>query len=129
MNAILRDIASIVGPDHVTNAQEDLLCYAYDATARQHLPDAVVFPENTEQVSAILRLANQSRIPVVPRGAGTGMSGGALAVRGGLVMVMTRLNRILSIDSDNLVAVAEPGVVTAHLQEAVEQEEAFPDEQ
>jgi glycolate oxidase len=125
VNAIVREIASIVGRDHVTTAQEDILCYAYDATNRSYRPDAVVFPENTNEVSAIMRIADASRVPVVPRGAGTGMSGGALAVAGGLVMVMTRLNRILSIDEDNLIAVAEPGVITGHFQETVEQKGLF----
>jgi glycolate oxidase len=125
VNAIVREIASVVGRDHITTAEEDLLCYAYDATSRRYRPDAVVFPENTNEVSAIMRIAGSSRVPVVPRGAGTGMSGGALAVAGGLVMVMTRLNRILSIDEDNLIAVAEPGVITAHFQEAVEERGLF----
>lgn len=125
VNAIVREIASVVGRDHITTAEEDLLCYAYDATNRRYRPDAVVFPENTNEVSAIMRIACSSRVPVVPRGAGTGMSGGALAVAGGLVMVMTRLNRILSIDEDNLIAVAEPGVITARFQEAVEERGLF----
>lgn len=125
LNAIIREIASVVGRDHITTAEEDLLCYAYDATNRRYRPDAVVFPENTNEVSAIMRIAGSSRVPVVPRGAGTGMSGGALAVAGGLVMVMTRLNRILSIDEDNLIAVAEPGVITARFQEAVEERGLF----
>ena len=120
MNSIIHDIRSIVGADHVTNAYEDVVCYAYDATNRKHTPDAVVFPGHVQEISAILRIANAARIPVVPRGAGTGMTGGALAIRGGLVIVMTRLNRILSIDRHNLVAVVEPGVVTGHFHEAVE---------
>ncbi len=125
VKTIVREIASVVGRDHITTAEEDLLCYAYDATHRQYRPDAVVFPENTKEVSAIMRIAGSSHVPVVPRGAGTGMSGGALAVAGGLVMVMTRFNRILSIDEDNLIAVAEPGVVTARFQEAVEKRGLF----
>jgi glycolate oxidase len=109
----------------VTTAEEDLLCYAYDATNQHCRPDAVAFPANANQVSDILRLANEYRFFVVPRGAGTGMTGGALAVQGGLVLVMTRFSRILTIDTDNLVAEAEPGVVTGHFQEVVEEKGLF----
>ena len=121
MTSIIPKISAIVGREHVTTAEEDLLCYAYDATNRQFRPDAIVFPANANQVSSILKLANEYRFPVVPRGAGTGMTGGALAVQGGLVMVMTRLSRILKIDTDNLIAEVEPGVITGHFQEAVEE--------
>lgn len=109
----------------MATAQEDLLCYAYDATNRHCRPDAVVFPADTDQVSAIIRLANEHRVFVVPRGAGTGMSGGALALRGGLVMAMSRFNRVLSIDRDNLVAEVEPGVITGQFQEMVEEQGLF----
>lgn len=125
LNAFIPKIEAIVGQQHVTTAEEDLLCYAYDATNRHHRPDAVVFPGNTGEVSAIMRAANECRFFVVPRGAGTGMSGGALAIQGGLTMVMTRFDRILSIDRDNLVAEVEPGVITGHFQEAVEREGLF----
>jgi glycolate oxidase len=125
LSAFIPKIEAIVGQQHVTTAEEDLLCYAYDATNRHHRPDAVVFPGNTGEVSAIMRAANECRFFVVPRGAGTGMSGGALAIQGGLTMVMTRFDRILSIDRDNLVAEVEPGVITGHFQEAVEREGLF----
>jgi glycolate oxidase len=125
LSTFIPKIEAIVGRQHVTTAEEDLLCYAYDATNRHHRPDAVVFPGNTGEVSAIMRAANECRFFVVPRGAGTGMSGGALAIQGGLTMVMTRFNRILSIDRDNLVAEVEPGVITGHFQEAVEREGLF----
>ena len=120
LTSIIPKIEAIVGQEHVTTAVEDLLCYAYDATNRHCRPDAVAFPANTDEVSDILRLANEHRFFVVPRGAGTGMTGGALAVQGGLVMVMTRFSRILTIDTDNLVAEVEPGVITGHFQEVVE---------
>ena len=125
MSSIIPKIEAIVGRKHVTTADEDLLCYAYDATNRHFRPDAVAFPRNTDEVSAIMKVANESRFFVIPRGAGTGMSGGALAVQGGLVMVMTRFNRILEIDSNNLVAEVEPGVVTGHFQEVVEKQGLF----
>ena len=125
MTSIIPKIEAIVGREHVTTAEEDLLCYAYDATNRHCRPDAVAFPANADQVSDIMKLANEYRFFVVPRGAGTGMTGGALAVQGGLVLVMTRFSRILAIDTDNLVAEAEPGVVTGHFQEAVEEKGLF----
>jgi glycolate oxidase len=125
ISSIIREIEAIVGPEHLTTSKEDLLCYAYDATNRRFCPDAVAFPATTKEVSELLKLANKSRFCVVPRGAGTGMSGGALAVQGGLIMVMTRFNRILAIDPDNLLAVVEPGVVTGRFQEAVEEKGLF----
>ncbi|MGD8368695.1 MAG: FAD-linked oxidase C-terminal domain-containing protein [Desulfobacterales bacterium] len=115
-----RQLREIVGAEHVTDAKEDLVCYAYDATGEQHLPEAILYPGNASEVSAILKLANIRRIPVVPRGAGSGFSGGALAVQGGLILAMNRLDRILSIDPENLVAEVEPAVVTARFQSAVE---------
>jgi len=122
---VISKVEAIVGRLYVSTAKEDLLCYAYDATNRHHLPDGVVFPGKTEEVSAIMKVVNDAGVHVVPRGAGTGMSGGALAVQGGLVMVMTRFNRVLSIDGDNLVAEVEPGVITAHFQEEVESKGLF----
>ena len=76
----------------VLTSEADRRCYSYDATNMEYLPDAIVIPENEEQVSQILKLANDVEFPVIPRGAGSGMTGGALAVNGGLVMVMTRMN-------------------------------------
>ncbi|MDY6838926.1 MAG: FAD-linked oxidase C-terminal domain-containing protein [Thermodesulfobacteriota bacterium] len=125
MIPVISKVAAIVGQPYVSTANEDLLCYAYDATNRHHLPDGVVFPGKTEEVSAIMKVVNEAGVYVVPRGAGTGMSGGALAVQGGLVMVMTRFNRVLSVDVDNLLAEVEPGVITAHFQEVVERKGLF----
>jgi glycolate oxidase len=113
-------LGKIVGPGHLVTSPDALEPFASDATKLVFFPDAVVFPGSTEEVSKILRLASQEKFPVTPRGAGSGMTGGALAVGGGLVMVMSRFDRIISIDEDNLIAVAEPGVITADLQKAVE---------
>ena len=96
----------------VMTSEADLMCYAYDATNLKYMPDAIVFPENQDQVSKIMALAQEFEFPVVPRGAGSGLTGGALPACGGLVIVLTRMNKILSIDMDNLVAEVEPGVVT-----------------
>jgi glycolate oxidase len=122
---ILSEISDIVDPEHLITAQKDLAEYSTDATKLAFIPDAVAFPGNTRQVSQILRLATEKGFPVIPRGAGSGMSGGALPVKGGLVMVMNRFDRILAIDQDNLICKVEPGVITAHLQQAVEKVDLF----
>ncbi|MEW6595197.1 MAG: FAD-linked oxidase C-terminal domain-containing protein [Thermodesulfobacteriota bacterium] len=114
--AILKRLAAIVGTENLTASPEECLCYAYDGTGREFPPAAVVFPASTDEVGAIMRLASEHRLPVVPRGAGTGMSGGALAVQGGIVLAMSRMNRIVEIDTANQLAVVEPGVITADLQ-------------
>lgn len=114
---ILKELAAIVGKEHLLTSPEDLACYSYDGTGRVHLPEAVVLPESAEQVSLIMRLAGKYHFPVVPRGAGSGMTGGALPVQGGLVLVMSRMNRILEIDPENMICVVEPGVVTGELQQ------------
>jgi len=117
---LLGKLSGIVGKKYLMTSQKDMVEFAADATEIAHMPDVVAFPENSEQISRILRLATENGFPVVPRGAGTGMSGGAVPVYGGVVLAMDRLNRILSVDRDNLIAKAEPGVITADLQQAVE---------
>jgi glycolate oxidase len=116
----LKTLAEIVGPAHVKTAHKILAEYGADASRLSSMPDAVVFPGNSRQVSRVLTLAAETGFPVIPRGAGSGMTGGAVPVQGGLVMAMRRFDRILAVDQDNLIARVEPGVITAHLQEAVE---------
>ncbi len=113
-------IRQIVGPENVFDDQETRVCYSYDATNIKYLPDLVVFPKTPQQISEILKLANSARFPVIPRGAGTGFTGGTLPVAGGVVLVLTKMNKILKIDPDNLLAIVEPGVVTFDLQREVE---------
>lgn len=117
---LIRQIEGLVGRSHVLSAKEDLLTYGYDATNLEVMPELVVFPGTTEEVSKLLKLANQERFPVVPRGMGTGFSGGSIPVHRGVVLVMTRFNRILEIDEENLTAVVEPGVITGDFQKEVE---------
>jgi glycolate oxidase len=117
---VLQELSGIVGPEYLKSLPKDLTEYSSDATKLEFIPDAVVFPENAEEISQILILANREKFPVIPRGAGSGISGGALATKGGLVLTMDRFNRILSIDQDNLIVRAESGVITGHLQEEVE---------
>ena len=118
---VLKKISNIVGNKHLVTAQDAMVEYATDGTKLKYMPDAVAFPSNSEEVSRILRLATKEVFPVIPRGAGSGMSGGALPVKGGLVMVMNRFDRILSIDQENLICKVGPGVITAHLQNVVEE--------
>src|SRR5512136_2538731 len=117
---IIADLKSIVGDENVAVEKQDLLCYAYDATQMEFLPDAVVFPATAGEVSLVMKMANREHLPVFPRGAGSGFSGGSLPKGGGIVLVTTRMNRILKIDTDNLIAVVEPGVITGRLQQEVE---------
>ncbi|MDY6971053.1 MAG: FAD-linked oxidase C-terminal domain-containing protein [Thermodesulfobacteriota bacterium] len=119
--AIQNRISEIIGQEHLVTAQESLADYSSDAAKLEYMPDAAVHPGNTEEISRILHLATEECFPVIPRGAGSGMSGGALAIRGGLVMAMDRFDRILAIDQDNLVAKVESGVITSCLQRAVEE--------
>jgi glycolate oxidase len=118
--SIIKELKNIVGSAYLTTSPEDMVVYAYDATQQEALPWAVARPASAQEVSEILRLANGELFPVVPRGAGTGMSGGSVPVHGGLVLSLERMNRILEIDDENLVAVVEPGVVTGELQREVE---------
>ena len=124
-SSVLRQIADIVGSDHFISGKDSLSEYGTDGTKLQFMPDVAVFPADAKEVSHILKLANIHGFPVIPRGAGSGMSGGALPVQGGLVMGMARLNQILSIDADNLVCKVEPGVITADLQASVEALDLF----
>jgi glycolate oxidase len=117
---LIDKLTLIVGADNITTSMQDMICYGYDATQMEFLPDAVVHPANTEEVSEILKLANRERFPVFPRGAGSGFTGGSLPKSGGVVLVTTRMNRILRIDTENLIAEVEPGVVTEQFQQAVE---------
>jgi glycolate oxidase len=118
--SVITTLTTIVGETNILTTTEALLPFSHDSTQQEFIPDAVVFPQDANQISQILKLANKELFPVIPRGAGSGMSGGALAVRGGLVLAMNRLNRILLIDEENLIAKVEPGVITLHLQEEVE---------
>jgi glycolate oxidase len=119
-SALLESLRAIVGSENVATDKQDRICYSYDATQMSFLPDVVVFPGTPEEVSRILTLANRKQVPVFPRGAGSGCSGGSLPKGGGIVLVTTRMNRILKIDTDNLIASVEPGVITGDLQDAVE---------
>ena len=98
---------------------EDLMLYEYDAGVRKCTPASVVFPQNTEHVAQIIRLAKSVGFPIVARGAGTGLSGGAIAPEGGVIVAFARMNRILEVDAENMRAVVQPGVVNQQLSDNV----------
>ena len=117
---LIQQITSIFGKENTFSSREDLICYSYDATNFETVPDLAVFPQTTSQISEIFRLANKHLFPIIPRGMGTGFSGGSIPVRGGVVLVMTRFNRVIEIDTENMIAIVEPGVVTGDFQKQVE---------
>ena len=118
---ILARLREIVGEDNVSVSAEDKEKYSHDEVAElRHEPEVVVKASSAEQISRIIRLANEVNIPVTPRGAGQGLSGGSVPVFGGVVLTLEKMNRILEIDQDNLMATVEPGVITGELHRAVE---------
>ena len=119
-SVILVELEGIVGAGHVLTSKEDRIAYSYDATFLEHWPDAIVSPAITDEVSAVMEVADAHRIPVVPRGAGTGLAGGSVPSRGGIVLALTRMNRLLEIDKVNMTATAEAGLITGELQERAE---------
>jgi len=123
--SIKKRLAEIVGRENCLLSKEDRVCYAYDTTPDSYIPDAVLFPKTARDVVEILQIANKDGFCVTPRGAGTGMTGGSVPVKGGVVLAMTRFDRILEIDTENLVAVLQPGVITARFQKAVEKKGLF----
>ncbi|WP_342833002.1 FAD-binding oxidoreductase [Candidatus Hadarchaeum sp.] len=119
---IVERLKEIVGAEYVLTSPEDLVRYGLDEIEERYrrMPDVVVKPHTPEEIAAIMHLANEERIPVTPRGAGTGLSGGAVPVFGGIVLSMERMNSILEIDCDNMMVTVEPGVVLADMMRAVE---------
>jgi len=115
----------LVGKENVLYTLEDRICYAYDGTKQKHIPDVVVQPRSTQHVSDVLRFANEHEIPAYPRGAGSGLTGGAVPVRGGIVLDFTQMNKILEIVPEDLTATVEPGVVTQILQNEVAKYKLF----
>jgi glycolate oxidase len=118
--SLIREVKSLLGVASVLDKPEDLLLYEFDGSVEKARPELVVFPYTTEDVSNVVRLAAKYEVPVVGRGAGTGLSGGALARGGGVMIVFARMNRILDIDLAQRRAVVQPGVVNLEITRAVE---------
>ncbi len=118
----LEHFEGIVGPENIYSDKAHLLAYSYDATREHFEPDAVLFPRHEGDVSRILSYCNDHGIVIVPRGAGSGFTGGALPSSGGIVLAFEKhMNKILEIDMQNMVAVVQPGVINMDLQRAVEE--------
>jgi glycolate oxidase len=111
----VEQLRKAVGAEHVITEPHDLVIFERDASITGALPDAIVFPANTAEVSLVMRIAQAQGLPVVPRGAGTGLSGGAVTLRGGIALSLARMHRILEIDPRSRTATVEPGVVNADL--------------
>jgi glycolate oxidase len=117
--AVIRELERALSREQVISSPEELIAYEYDGTIERGKPQVVVFPQSTEQVAAAVRIAHTHGLPVTPRGAGTGLSGGALAAIGGVVVALTRMKRILEVHAADRIAVVEPGVVNLDLSRAV----------
>ncbi len=118
-------LIDIVGEANVTDELIDLVSYSYDSSEISHRPDCAVWAETTAQVADIMKLANKMKIPVVPRGAGTGLSAMAVPVKGGIVLDLCRMNRIIKVSIEDRMAVVQPGVVYADLEKALAKDGFF----
>src|ERR671935_1823601 len=112
---LAEQLVAIVGPESVLWEDYDLMIYEYDGSIDKAMPDAVVLPSSAEQVAEVVRLCNRERVPYTARGAGTGLSGGAIPLEGGILIGFAKLNRVLEIDLENMRAIVEPGVVNLHV--------------
>ncbi len=119
---LIEELKKIVGSEYVQTSQEDLYAYSYDATpGHTYLPDVVVSPGTTEEVSQIMKLANANRVPVYTRGSGTNLSAGTAPLKGGIVLLMLRFNKIIDIDLENLIAEVEAGVIVQDINDHIAQ--------
>ena len=122
---VIKKLKSIVGEENFLDSPEDLISYSYDATLPEFMPEAVLLPTTTEEVSQIMSVANEEGIPVTPRGAGTNISGGSIPKQGGLVLSFAKMNKIIKIDRENRYAILQPGVINAEFQREVEKLNLF----
>lgn len=119
MQAVRNELVKIVGEPRATDRPEDLVAYSYDAYTAEHKPDLVLFPASTEEVSAIMKVAYRENIPVTPRGSATNLAGEAVPLNGGIVMALSRMDKIVSIDREKYEATVQPGVINYDFQVAV----------
>lgn len=118
-SSVIDRLRALVGADHVLTAREDLIPYSFDGTAAlQQLPGVVVLARSAADVVAVLRLATETRTPVVTRGSGTGLSGGSLPSPGCIVLCLVKMDRIIEVDAANLTLMAEAGVTTIQVADA-----------
>src|SRR6056300_370453 len=115
-------LTSIVGEGNIKKDKAHLIAFSYDATRERFEPDAVVFPRGEDDISKILKYCNEHGIVIVPRGAGSGFTGGALPSKGGIILSLERhMNKLLEIDMENMVGVVQPGLINMEFQKAVEE--------
>lgn len=122
-DAVIKDFIKLLGVENVLTSTEDRYAYSFDATAigeKLYMPDIILLPETTWQVSEIVKIANKNNIPVIARGAGTNLSGGCIPVNGGIILHFSKMNKILEIDKNNLKCKVQPGVVVEKLQQEAE---------
>jgi len=123
--SVYKQLQKISGKSNVTKEKEELLCYSYDATGNSFLPDVIVFPGSEKEIIQIFKLASKENLIVVPRGAGSGMTGGAVPIKGGLVIVTSRMNKIFLIDENNFLVKVQPGVIVSDIHKSVEEKGLF----
>src|SRR5213594_3607150 len=124
-DALIQELRGIVGEKYLLVEKEDVIVYEQDGSILQAMPEIVVLPANVEQVSQVVRAARKAEVPIVPRGSGTGLAGGAVPAEGGVVLSLARLNRILKIDVPNRIALVEPGVINLDITKAVAKDGLF----
>src|SRR3989449_9023430 len=118
-DSLVRELRAIVGNEYVLVEKEDVIVYEQDGSIMQVLPEVVVLPGSTEQVAGVVHAARRANVPIVPRGSGTGLAGGAVPAEGGVGISLARMNRILELDPRNRIAVVEPGVINQDVTKAV----------
>jgi glycolate oxidase len=114
--ALIDRLKEIVGPDYVLSSEMDLVLYGYDASLQKARPDVVVLPDSTEEVSKVVALAHKEKVPILARGSGTNLTGGTIPIKGGIIVHLSRMDRVLEIDIPNRRVTVEPGVITLDLQ-------------
>jgi glycolate oxidase len=122
---VFDELCDNIGRENVFDNIEERICYSFDATKEKHMPDLVIRPHTKEHVSDVISIANKYNIPVCPRGAGTGLSGGAVPIKGGIALDLKNMNKIIEINAKDLTVTVEPGVVTKDLQDEVSKHRLF----
>ena len=122
---LIRALRAIVSEHYVLVEKEDVIVYEQDGSIFQVMPEVVVVPANVDEVAAVIKAAKQANVPIVPRGSGTGLAGGAVPAEGGIILSLARLNHILRIDLENRIAIVEPGVINLDVTKAVSKDGYF----
>jgi glycolate oxidase len=124
-DTLIHELRAIIGETYLLVEKEDVIVYEQDGSIFQVMPEVVVVPRDVQQVAAVIKAAKQANVPIVPRGSGTGLAGGAVPAEGGIVLSLARLDRILKIDLQNRIAIVEPGVINIDVTKAVTKDGYF----